>query len=264
MTFDAAIVVATFIISATAIVAIIVVTRRNAAAKEEELRRQASMRGWTFERVREGAYRINRWKGSSGGVAWIAESLEGLKGNQGRGPAQRRLMTRWRTAPEWANARAPFVTAPIVCLGLPTGKEMPSFAVAQGDTWLAKLAQKAVGFAFDKAIDHYFGVELGREVDAAVLRRVEGAAIPGFIVMAADPEAASRILFQGLQATLTDATRDTRSILADEDRPWVLLWSKGVALARTEKVHSADELDRFIHAGLTLTRVPTFGRLSPS
>jgi hypothetical protein len=258
MTFEAAIIVSAFILVTTAVVLIIVVSGRRAAAKEEEMRRQASMRGWAYEKVREGASRVQRWTGTTDGIAWIAESIVQLKGTHGRGASDRRTITRWRTA------SAPGPAAPIVCMGLKNGSESPSFSIAQGDSWLAKMAQKVAGFAFDKAVDVYFGKALGDLVDAAALRRVEGASIHGFIVMAADTNAASRLLFQGLSTALADGTHNPHSILSDKDRPWVLLWSGGVALARMAQVHSVEELERFAHAGVALTRVPTFGRPSPS
>ena len=60
MTFEAAIVVATIILSMTALIATLVWARRLAAAKDDEMRQQASMRGWTFQRAREGAFRVQR------------------------------------------------------------------------------------------------------------------------------------------------------------------------------------------------------------
>ena len=65
------------ILSLTALAIIVMLTRRRLAAKEEELRQQASMRGWTLQRAREGAFRVQRWTGTTDGIAWIVESVEG-------------------------------------------------------------------------------------------------------------------------------------------------------------------------------------------
>ena len=87
-------------------------------------------------------------------------------------------MTRWSTASGLRTA------TPIFCVGVAPGKETPSFELAKGDGWIAQMAQKAAGFALDKAIDVLFGEEAGRAVDARTLHRVETEKAPGFVVMA--------------------------------------------------------------------------------
>ena len=59
-------------------------------------------------------------------------------------------------------------------------------------------------------------------------KRVNDDSIPGYVVMAADVDAATRVLFQGLSAALTTRRRSQSSILSEKDRPWILLWNKGV------------------------------------
>jgi hypothetical protein len=135
------------------------------------------------------------------------------------------------------------INGAIVAMGVPKGKEQLGKTIAEGEGFFAKLAQKAAGLAFDKAIDVYFGDGPGQEVDAGAMRRV-ATDTPGFIVMAADKDEGTRILSQGLEKALIDAANDTSSVLAHEDRPWILLRPKAVALA--------------------LTRVFTFGRRSLS
>ena len=63
-------------------------------------------------------------------------------------------------------------------MGLPKGKAVPAFSATPSDSIFATLAQKAMGFAFDKAIDVHFGKELGKDIDAATLDRVDTAKIP--------------------------------------------------------------------------------------
>jgi len=255
VTFNAAIVIATMILSITLLITIVVVSRRRLAAREEEMRQQASMRGWTFQRAREGAFRVQRWSGITDGVAWIAESVESNQGGtHGRAAARRRRVTRWRTAPSWTPPKAAALATPMVVMGIPEGKEMPAVAAPQGDGWVVKLAQKAVGFAFDKMIDVYFGKEAGGDVDAGAMQRVKDDSIPGYVVMAADADAAARLLFQGLSAALTSATANSSSILSEKDRPWILLSNKGIALARMEHASSAEQVERFVRAGVALVR----------
>ena len=98
-------------------------------------------------------------------------------------------------------------------MGMPKGKEQSGTTVAAGESWVAKLAQKAVGFAFDKAIDVYFGDGPGKEVDAGAMHRLE-TKTPGFVVMAADKDEGARILSQGFEKALADAANDQASVLS--------------------------------------------------
>lgn len=157
------------LIGVAAAMVILVWTRRRLAAREDELRRQASTRGWTFESLTHGVRQVRRWTGTTDGVAWIAESIE-RSGHQSTRGRQHRPVSRWRTAAGHGPAD------PIVCIGVPAGSESKDLALVKGDGWLATLAQKAAGFALDKAVDSYFDEDIGREIDAAALRRVDGAA----------------------------------------------------------------------------------------
>jgi hypothetical protein len=249
---DAAIIVAFFIIF-TAV--IIVATRLNKGkqqAQEDELKRGASTRGWTFSSTHERGYRIYKFSGTTDGMAWEAESAKHMAGGNRRD--RRRHVSRWHG--KWS----PGVTAPIVAMGVPKGKEVMSFQVAQGDGFFARMAQKAVGFAFDKAIDVYFGAEIGAEVDAGTLKHVNEPAVPGFIFVAGNVDEAKRLLAEGLQRALLDATNSNTNVLADNDRPYLLLRPKGISLARMEEFHDIQEVEQFVQAGVGLTRAFRFGR----
>jgi hypothetical protein len=265
MTFDVAIVVAAVILFTTFTVTIVVVTRRRVAAQDEEQRQQASMRGWTFLRAREGRFRVQRWTGTTDGVAWIAESVESSQsGTQGRAAAGRRRVTRWKTSSSWTPPTGASLAAPIVVMGVPEGQGKLPLPPAEGGGWIVTLAQKAVSFAIDKAIDHYFGEEAGREIDAGALQRVKGDSTPGYVVMAADPAAAARLLFQGLSAALTNGSTNSSSVLSDKERPSILLWNKGIVVARMDHASSAEQIERYARAGVTLVRQLSAGRPSPS
>jgi len=250
MSFEAALVIAFVILIVTFVVMAAIIGGRRQAAKEEEMKRAASARGWQFEIVREKGYRIQRWTGTTDGVAWVAESLMQSSGSKNE---RRRQIARWHGA--WS----PGINGAIVAMGLPKGKEQLGPTTAAGDGFFAKLAQKAAGFAFDKAIDVYFGDGPGKEVDAGALHRLE-TRIPGFIVMAADKDEASRVLTQGLEKALVDATNDKASVLSNDNRPWLLLRPKAVSLARMDRFRDIDELDDFVRAGVALTRTSKFGR----
>jgi hypothetical protein len=216
------------------------------------MQRAASARGWKFEARTEKGYRVHRWTGATDGVSWTAESLTQRGGGENR-QQRRRHIARWHGA--WN----PGVSGAIVALGLPKGKEEFGRTIAEGDGFFAKLAQKAAGFALDKAIDVYFGDAAGKEVDAGTMHRVE-AKTPGFVVMAANKDEGARALQQGLEQALVTAGGDKSSVLSDEKRPWVLLRPHAVSLARTERFRDINEVESFVRAGLALTRTSKFAR----
>ncbi len=256
MPFEAALFVAFFILVATVIGILIFVGSRRQAAKEDELKRAASARGWKFESKLEKGHRVHRWTGSTEGIAWVAESLKHTGG--GNKQERRRHIARWHGA--WN----PGITHPIAVMGVPKGKEIKGATIAAGDGFFAKLAQKAAGFAFDKAIDAHFGDALGKQVDAGAMHRVDGEKIPGFIVMAADKDEGARILSQGLEKAIVDASNEKSSVLSDNDRPWILLRPNGISLARMNRYRDVNELEGFVRAGIALTHAFTFGRRSLS
>ena len=252
MSTEAAILVAVFIITTAFVALMSRFAKGQLQAKEEELRKAASLRGWAFAKKHDRGYRIYTFTGTTDGVAWVAESARLTTGGNRRN--QRRHIARWHGT--WA----PGVSAPIVAMGVPKGKEVMGAQIAGGDGMFARMAQKAAGLMFDKAIDVYFGKEIGDRIDAEQLRRVETAPVPGFIVMATDVAEATRILNEGLQQALVTATADSTNLLSENDRPWVLVRSEGVSLARMEQMRQITELEQFVKAGVGLTRAFRFGR----
>jgi hypothetical protein len=251
VSFELALILAIFII----IVAIFAVGAmygsRRQREKEEELQRAASARGWKFESVSEKGYRVHRWTGTTEGIPWTAESLRLAAGGNKR--HRRRHIARWHGS--WR----PGINAAIAIMGVPKGKEAVATTAGDGEGFFVKLAQKAAGFAFDKAIDVYFGHGPGEQVDAATMRRVDGQNLPGFIVMAIDQDEGTRILAQGLERALVDASNDKSSVFSEEDRPWLLLQPDAIRLARMEMFRDIKELEGFIRAGVGLTHAFKFG-----
>jgi hypothetical protein len=252
MSSETATFLALFIIATSVIIVLTRFSKGRSQEKEEELRKSVMLRGWTFDSRLDGGYRIHRFTGTTDGVSWEAESAKLVAGGNRR--ERRRHMARWHG--KWS----PGVSAPIVGMGVPKGKEVLGTTIAGGDGFFARMAQKAAGLMFDKAIDVYFGKEIGEQIDAEELRRVENVSVPGFILMAKDVQEGSRILTEGLQRALVDATNDRNNVLADEDRPWLLVRAQGISLARMEQFRDAGELERFIKAGVGLTRSFRFGR----
>src|SRR4029453_14664022 len=104
------------------------------------------------------------------------------------------------------------------------------------------------------------GDAIGKEVDAGAMHRIDGQKIPGFIVMAADKGRGGRMLSQGLEKALLDATSDKGSVLAEESRPWILLRPTVISLARMERFRDISEIEGFVRAGVALTRTSRFSR----
>ena len=234
-----------------AIVAVAVVRGRKLAAHEEELSRGASARGWKFESFKKGGYRIQRYHGDTDGVEWVAESLVNMASNRSR--------HREVKIARWHGRWSPGVNTPIVCFGLDKGVEAPEFPSAEGGGFFARMVQKAAGYAFDVTLDKLFGEEAGAEVDAATLRPV-GVTLDGFIVMASNEGEAKRVFSDSLERALRDGMNQAGSVLAQDNRPSVLIQPKGISLARTEQIQTINELEQFIKAGVGLTRAFKFGR----
>jgi hypothetical protein len=250
MTFEAALILAVVILVVTVVGILAVVASRHQKAKEEEMKRAASARGWQFEVKSERGHRIRRWTGTTDGVSWTAEALSYRSG--GKHSHQVRIA-------RWHGAWSPGINGAILAMGLPKGKDTLGPILATGDGLFAKLAQKAAGFALDKAIDHYFGDGPGKEVDAAALHRVD-AKTPGFAVMAADKDEGARVLQQGLEQALVAAGADTSSVFSQDKRPWILLRPTAVSLGRMEHFRDINELEGFVRAGIAVTRTSKFGR----
>ena len=83
--------------------------------------------------------------------------------------------------------------------------------------------------------------------------------MPGFIVMAANKDEGVRVLSEGLQQTLVEASNDQASVFSDDDRPWVLLRPRPGSAACAPAKWTPAELERFIRAGVALTRSFKFG-----
>lgn len=249
---NAAIALATIIIAASIVAVFVLVNRRRRQAEEDDLKQAASSRGWTLQSTTENGYYVTRWTGATDGVAWIAESLRQTPGGNKRRHRARHIS-------RWHGTFSPGVQGTIICMGIPKGKEPLAAGGVQGEGFLVQLAQKAAEFAFDKAIDMYFG-DPGKDIDAGAMHRVEPQTVPGFVVMASDKEEGARIMSQGLERTLLDATNDQSSVLAEENRPWILIRPNAIAMARMELQRNASDVERFTKAGVALTRAFRFSR----
>ena len=255
MSFEASLVVAFVIVSIAVILVMIRVSKGRLEAEDEELRKAALLRGWTFEEKTEPGYRIYRFTGTTEGVAWEAESGRPVAWDKHKHDDQPRL-----AVAKWHGKWSPGVTAPIVGIAVPKGKEGSTTPEAQMDGFFARLVLKVAGFGYNRMLEVYFGDQIGKEIDALALRRVESAAVPGFIVMAANVDEASRVLSEGLKRALVEASSTPGNVFAENNRPFVLVWPQGISLARLKQFRNVEEVERFTHAGIGLTRAFRFVR----
>lgn len=229
---------------------VMVAIRRNRTrrlrALAERLQPEAAARGWTLETEQRGYIRVLRWSGTEDGVRWIAEAHEGkiASGNHRRHTS----LTVWRAPGAYTGSTATLL------MGLPDGTEIPKSQPSEGV--LASLALKAVLFALDKGIDFYFGKEIGAEVDARDLKRVEDAEarVPGFVVMSSAPSDASWLIARNVAPAVNTAINAGPESLQGPRRPWILFWSGGVALGRVGSVDNAADLEPFVRAGVAIAR----------
>jgi len=250
MTVEAAIIAAVLILSLSFFGLIAFIFSRRQAAKDEALQQAAAARGWRLEVTSEKGYRIERWTGTTGGISWVAESAV-----KGAGSKQHRK----RDVGRWHGAYSPGISGAVIILGLPRGREALGTAVPDGEGFFARMAQKAAGFALDKAVDGLFGDVAGKEVDAAAMHRIESE-LPGYVVMATDKSEGARVMQQGLEKLLQQSTSSSQSALSAQDRPSILLRPAAISIARTERFRDINELEGFVKAGVALPRAFKFGR----
>jgi hypothetical protein len=222
--------------------------RMHREQQQGALAADAAVRGWTFEQGSDGLFDLMRWSGATEGVRWTAEYRRGRR-RKSSGPSRAHRL-RWWT--EGVGGPA----SPLLIMGVPRGQETPAVQLAQGDGLLATMAQKAAGFALDQALDVHFGEALGRQVDARELRMVDGAVLPGFIVMAVDVGQGRTWLDRfGHRVAFDEQVTDPASAFSDEQhRPWVLLLGSQLSLSQPVPVRSTADLERLVRAGVALTQ----------
>ena len=83
---------------------------------------------------------------------------------------------------------------------------------------------------------------------------------PGFVIVAADKDEATRTMRNGFERALADAGGDKTSVLSNETRPWILLRPTAISIARMERFRDVTDVERFIQAGVALARSSRFAR----
>jgi hypothetical protein len=207
------------------------------------LQAEATSRGWTVTTARERGSQVIQWSGADDGIQWTAEALE---------QSQHRNL---RRTTRWQSRGLQATTGPILLMGVPEGVEIPK-AQPAGTGMLASLAMKAILLALDKGIDMYFGVEVGRAIDANALQRVERAenGLDGYAVMAADPADVDQILTSEVIDAIGAAARAGPRDKNRKLRPWVLIWEHGVSVARPDFARSAADIEPLMRTGVAIAK----------
>ena len=252
MSVEAAIVLAVFAIVVVLGFVLIRSKKAEIEVNEAELQHQASRRGWTFTKTRDGGYDVYTFTGTTDGVTWETQTTALVPGGNTEGG---------RHVACWHGKWSPGVTAPLFAMGVPYGKEASRYQWGQAGGFVTELALKAAAFAYGATINDAFGPEAGAEVDAATLQPVKEPRVPGFIVMASNVDEAKRLLTNGLQQALITMMSSAGNMFSKHDPPRVLLRPNVISLARKVPFRDADELDHFIQTGVGLTKA--VGRQPP-
>lgn len=218
--------------------------RRQRQRQQETLRSAAAAQGWTFEAQRQGHIDLMRWRGSTDGTAWTLEYRHSRRTRRSQNSHVHRTV--W-----WADTfRGP--SSPVVFMAVSPGSENPTIKLAHSDGFLASLAQKAAGFALDKAVDVHFGDEAGTAVDGRQLQAVPDAAVPGFLVMAVDPQQARWLLADGWSRQLGALERESGA--STREAPSVLVLPRRVFLARQKPLRAVADVQAMVREGLSLVK----------
>ncbi|MCU0763910.1 MAG: hypothetical protein MUF76_13375 [Hydrogenophaga sp.] len=226
------------------ILALVFWQRRKRLQQQEVLRAAAIARGWGFEAQRRGRTEVMRWNGSTDGTPWTLEYR--LRRSTKRSQNSQVHNTVW-----WADTfHGP--SAPVLFIAAPPGTANPRETLAQTGGFLASMAQKAANLALDKALDTHFGEQAGQAVDARELQAVVGADVPGFLVMATDPQQARWLLNEGWTARLEPLRQEP--VLASRIGPWVLVLPRRVHLARRQPIRTEEDVLAMVRDGLKLVQ----------
>ena len=223
--------------------------RQKAARHAPARTAEAAQRGWTYEQEQTALFEIERWRGSTDGVGWVAEAARtGTRRSWVDGAARKgsaTLITRWHT-----QQRMP-VAGPVLLLHAASDEGRPDeIGKALGEI-TSPLARRLIGKVLDVGLAVAFGSPLGASVEGLALRpgTLPTTGYDGYSLMAADLSEASALLFQrlgpGLSAARAAAGPVSLSVLVTPD---------GLAISVPKWTATTDDLVPIVNAGLALTR----------
>jgi hypothetical protein len=221
--------------------------RRTAARHAPERTAEAARLGWTYEQEQTAIFEIERWRGSTDGVAWVGEAARtGTRRSLTDGAARKgsaTLVTRWYTE------RPMPVAGPIALLHHPRDGSRPDAAVQALGGITSPLARRLLGAVLDFGFRARFGRPVGGSLDG---RALQPATLPagyeGYSLLAAHPSEASALLFQRLGRGLSAAQEAAGPVSLS-----VLVTPKGLALSVPRWAFTADDLVPIVRAGVAMT-----------
>jgi hypothetical protein len=221
--------------------------RQKAAKRAPERLAEAAIHGWTYETDQTPLFEIERWRGSTEGIAWVAEAARSgtrRAGQFGTGAALKgsaTLITRWHT-----QQRMP--ASGTVLLLHHAGDEKDEISGAIADI-TSPLARKLIGKLLDVGLSVRFGSAIGASVEGTALvpGSLPATGYDGYSLMATDPSEASALLFQRLGPALSAARAAAGPVSLS-----VLITPEGLAVSVPKWPTTTDELVPIVKAGLTL------------
>lgn len=217
--------------------------RRKVEKLREDLTPQASLHGWQVEtEYAKNSLQIVRWRGRDRDITWMVE--ETSRQHRRRDYRREADTTRWQSI----DRRGPACT--IFLMALPEGTPVPEARPVEGT--LQALAAKAAFYALDKGLDLYFGLVIGKEVDASTFKRVTEAEplLGGYVAFADDPAEGARVLRADVARSIARITAEP----AGTGRPWILIWRHGVVVSRVGQTGAAAAVVPMVRAGVEITR----------
>jgi hypothetical protein len=221
--------------------------KRKVEELADRLKPEASTRGWQVStELRSNNVRVIRWSGREFDIQWIGEDLYRKRGQRPHNQVME--VTRWHTV----DRRGPAGT--IFLMGVPEGTQLPKVQEVNGV--FESLALKAAFFALDKGLDLYFGDEVGKEIDASTLERVEEVEplLKGYAVFAERTHEAADVIRNGVHKAIAETIDAGLESMQGYRRPWILIWKRGVVIARMGATRTAAELEPVVRAGIAITR----------
>ena len=249
MSFQAALIVAFFVIFTAVFVVLARLTKGSIQAKEEDLSKAATLRGWTFEKLHErGVSRLSlhaappkAWRGRRSPPMLVAG------GNQHR---RRRHIARWHG--EWSPGVTRADRRPSACRRART--VVTHLAGARRRLLRASGGRRRPASHSTRRSTSTSARRSATRSTPARCAASRSAAVPGFIVMAGNVDEAIAHAVRRPAARAGRASSTPGNVLVETDRPYVLVRPQGISLARMEQFRNVAELDRFVHAGIGLTR----------
>lgn len=228
-----------------ALIFVLLKRRRTVAAVKLEPARQADAArlGWTFETGESAFYEMFRWRGTTDGIAWVAE---GLRSGQHRGSRQGSVtkIIRWQTERPLA------VKGSLAVIPAADGDDPIAAPRLEEDGKVAELMESLVAAAYRKAFALRFGETLAGAVDMTTMTTLTAA-------IQTHPKTA----VLATETAHTDALWTLQKVDAAMALPpapgapmAILVTPAGLAISAAVWIPTADDLQPIVQRGVALTK----------